>query len=149
MVRTDGLASFSQIKENSVDLIFSQAVLEHIRKHEFLETMRACRRVISPTGIMSHKIDFKDHLGGALNNLRFNEKIWESDCFVKSGFYTNRIRYSEMLEIFEEAGFKVEVLKIDFWEKLPTPRNRLHSKFSILSDSDLLVKGSHILLHPI
>jgi hypothetical protein len=26
-----------------------------------------------------------------LNNLRFSERIWESEFMAKSGFYTNRI----------------------------------------------------------
>ena len=35
----------------------------------------------------------------SLNNLRFNEYIWNSDIIVKSGFYTNRIRFEEMKRI--------------------------------------------------
>ena len=40
---TNGLKSFTSIEAGTVDLVFSQAVLEHVRKHEFLDTMRgAC-----------------------------------------------------------------------------------------------------------
>ena len=146
---TDGLNSLKTIKDNSVDLIFSQAVLEHVRKHDFLETMRECRRVIKTTGIASHRIDLKDHLGGGLNNLRFSERLWESDFFVRSGFYTNRIRYSEILSLMQTAGFEVEVVNVDRWDRLPIHRQKLHPVFSKFSDEDLLISGFDVLLRPI
>ncbi len=143
---TEGLTSFSHIETGSVDLIFSQAVLEHVRKHEFAETMRECRRVLSPNGVASHQVDLKDHLGGGLNNLRFNEKIWESDFFVQSGFYTNRIRYSEMLKLFKDAGFSVNVLDAARWDKLPIGRSALNVNFAKLPDDELKVKVFDVLL---
>lgn len=69
---TEGIKSFSTIKTGTVDLIFSQAVLEHVCKHEFLDTMRECSRVLTPDGVASHRIDLKDHLGGSLNSLCFS-----------------------------------------------------------------------------
>lgn len=96
----------------SIDFIWSQAVLEHIRKSEFLDTMLELHRILRPNGVCSHVVDLKDHLGGALNNLRFSEKLWESNFMASSGFYTNRIRYSEMLDIFHQAGFSVEVVNV-------------------------------------
>lgn len=68
---TDGLSSLRSIPTHSIDFIFSQAVLEHLRKHEFLDMMKELRRILKPTGICSHQVDLKDHLGGALNNLTF------------------------------------------------------------------------------
>lgn len=145
----DGLSSFSQIDSGSVDLLFSQAVLEHVRKKEFSETMRECRRVLSADGIASHRVDLKDHLGGGLNNLRFNDGLWEAPFFVKSGFYTNRIRYSDMLSQFERAAFNVDVLVVDRWDRLPIKRRKLNSSFNELPDEELLVKGFDVLLRPV
>jgi len=143
---TDGLNSFKDIESGSVDLIFSQAVLEHVRKDEFLGTMRECLRVLSERGVASHRVDLKDHLEGGLNNLRFSEKLWESDFFVDSGFYTNRIQFSEMLGLFKKSGFEVDVLGSERWEKLPINRKSLDSKFSDLSDKELMVKGFDVIL---
>ena len=42
----EGLASLRMIPDQSVDFIWSQAVCEHIRKNEFLDTMRELRRVL-------------------------------------------------------------------------------------------------------
>ena len=143
---TQGLESFSSIETESVDFIFSQAVLEHVRGHEFLPTLRECFRVLKPEGIASHRIDLKDHLGGSLNNLRFSERVWESEFFASSGFYTNRIRFSEMITLFEEAGFRVEICHINRWKSLPLSKRVLSRPFQDLSDEELTISGFSCLL---
>lgn len=50
-------------------------------------------------------------LGGALNHLRVLERLWESRLMAESGFYTQRLRYSEMLALFNEAGFRADIVK--------------------------------------
>ncbi|MBL4852010.1 MAG: class I SAM-dependent methyltransferase [Gammaproteobacteria bacterium] len=144
---TQGLASFSSIETGAVDLIFSQAVLEHVRKHEFVKTMQECFRVLTLKGVVSHRVDLKDHLGGSLNNLRFNERIWESEFFVRSGFYTNRIRFSEMINMFEEVKFMVEVCDVRRWQCLPIKRQSLADDFNYFSDNELMVSGFDVLMH--
>lgn len=142
----EGLESLKQIPSGTVDLLWSHAVLEHVERDCFLATMQELRRILSPAGIASHRVDLKDHLGGALNNLRFGDEIWESHLFRHSGFYTNRIRFSEMLKLFGTAGFEVEHLTVNKWQELPTNRNRLHNKFRSLCDEELLVSGFDVLL---
>jgi SAM-dependent methyltransferase len=140
------MGSLSSIETGTVDLIFSQAVLEHVRKHEFLDTMRECSRVLIPEGVASHRVDLKDHLGGSLNNLRFSERVWESEFFVRSGFYTNRIRFSEMIALFEDAELIVEICEVRRWEHLPVKRSSLSKSFLCFSDEDLTVSGFDVLL---
>lgn len=146
---TQGLRSLRDIPSESVDFVWSQAVLEHIRRHELLDTMRELRRVLRPGGICSHRIDLKDHLGGALNNMRFATNLWESDWMARSGFYTNRLRYSEMIELFRQAGFAVEVVATGRWDAVPTLRTSMAKEFRGLSDEDLLVKEFDVLLRPV
>lgn len=143
---TEGIDSFPQIEAESVDLVFSQAVLEHIRKHEFLDIMRECHRILKPNGIASHRVDLKDHLGGSLNNLRFSEKLWESKLFARSGFYTNRIRFGQMLDCFRRAGFEVAIGDVRKWDHLPVARSVLAPPFSEFSDDELLVSGFDVVL---
>lgn len=143
---TKGLESFSTIEKETVDLIFSQAVLEHIRLSEFLDVMREMYRVQKSGGISSHRVDLKDHLGGSLHNLRFSRKTWESELFANSGFYTNRIRYSDMVSLFKQAGFNTEITAIRKWESLPLNKSHLDKEFTMLSDDDLLVSGFDVLL---
>lgn len=142
----DGVSSLRSLPDQSVDFVWSQAVLEHIRRAEFLPMMREVRRVLRPDGVCSHRVDLKDHLGGALNNLRFSAKVWESNFMACSGFYTNRIRYKEMLSFFEAAGFQVDVCQMDRWNNLPTPRSKLSLDFRTLTEDDLCVSGFDVIL---
>ena len=104
---TDGLQSLKKINTNSVDYLFSHSVMEHIRLHEIDEYILEMKRILKPNGLISHNINYKDHLQESLNNLRFPTKIWESEFFAKSGFYTNRIPAVEMHDKFSKAGFKL------------------------------------------
>ena len=120
---TSGLQSLKKIEDGTVDFIWSHATLEHVRKHEFTETMKETFRILRPGGVASHNIDFKDHLGGALNNLRFRENIWEAEWMAAgSGFYTNRIRPHEIVEIFKGCGFVIDYMEKGRWDELPTPK---------------------------
>ena len=143
---TEGLESLKSLPAGSVDLIWSQAVMEHVRLAEFDATVEEQFRVLRPGGIASHRIDLKDHLGGSLNNLRFSEKVWEADWMTRSGFYTNRIRYDDMVQRFERAGFRVEILQADQWDAPPLPAGKLAEPFRSLSPEELRVSGFDVLL---
>jgi hypothetical protein len=93
-----------------------------------------------------HRVDLKDHLGGGLNNLRFAEARWEAPLFRNSGFYTNRIRFGEMMALFEAAGFECRLPRIMRWEEIPLPRQALDEAFRRLPDEDLLVSGFDVVL---
>lgn len=146
---TQGLVSLRSIRSQSVHFIWSQAVCEHIRRGEFLDTMLELRRVIRSDGVCSHRVDLKDHLGGALNNLRFSDRFWEADFLAKSGFYTNRIRYNEMLDLFKKANFAAEVIKVEHWDTLPTPKAKLSHHFKKLPIDELCVSGFNVILRPL
>lgn len=146
---TSGLESLKKIEDNSVDFIWSHAVLEHIRRDEFLKIMQETRRVINDDGVCSHTVDLKDHLDGSLNNLRFQANFWESNFVDNSGFYTNRIRCVEMLDIFKEAGFEVRATELEKWPNLPIPRTSLAKQFQNFSDDELCIYGFSVLLIPV
>ena len=103
---------------------------------------------MAPTGASSHVVDLQDHLGGALNNLRFSARVWESEFMTRSGFYTNRVRYSEMLDLFREAGCQPEVVGLKRWESLPTALPKLAQQFRRLPIEDLLVSGFDVIARP-
>jgi len=145
---TAGLSSLHQIPDHSVDFIWSQAVLEHIRYSEFSPLLKELRRVIRKDGISSHCIDLRDHLGGALNHLRFSKRIWESEFMAKSGFYSNRLRYFEMMNLFEQAGFSAKTVKLERWVELPTPKNLFSKEFMCMNDDELSVSVFDVVLTP-
>ena len=145
---TEGLNSLRQIPSKSVDFIWSQAVLEHIRQTEFLDTMTELRRILRDDGVCSHRIDLKDHLGGGLESLRFSPRVWESKLFSASGFYTNRLRYEDLMSLFHQAGFSIKCVHKDCWDKLPIRRDKLWDGFAKMSNDNLLVSGVDIVLRP-
>jgi len=142
-----GLESLKSIEDECIDLIFSQAVLEHVRLAEFFDVTKELYRIQKISGIGSHCIDFKDHLGGSLNSLRFSTDLWEKDWFAfRSGFYTNRMRLSQVLFQFESAGFVVEVAKAEMWEQLPLRKDQISGEFVNLEDTDLLTMEANIIV---
>lgn len=145
---TAGTESLRSLPDASVDFIWSQAVLEHVRKNEMDELLVELRRVLKPDGAASHRVDLEDHFEHSLNNLRFSDRVWESDWMAKAGFYTNRLGYEEMLRRFEAAGFNVEVVQVDRWDTLPIPRSRMDPQFRGLALDDLLVSGFDVILRP-
>lgn len=143
---TDGVRSLAHLDDQSVDFCFSNAVFEHIPKRDMTLLARELLRVLRPGGICVHRVDLQDHLGGRLNNLRFPEAIWESRFFRNAGFYTNRIRFREMIALFEQAGFICKVPRAVYWDQLSTPRSSMNALFSSLPDEDLRVKGFDLVL---
>lgn len=145
---TDGLNSLRTIPNQSIDYFWSQVVFEHVPKREFLALLKEFRRIAKDTSLGSHSIDLRDHLGGGLNNLRFEERIWESDIMSRSGFYTNRLRYSQMLDLFERAGFDASVVRTFSWESVPTPVEKLASPFRSMPIDDLRIAEFETVLRP-
>lgn len=143
---TNGVRSLTRLNDQSVDFCFSNAVLEHIPKRDMALLARELLRVLRPGGICVHRVDLQDHLGGQLNNLRFSEAIWESRLFRNAGFYTNRLRFSEIVALFEQAGFSCKVPRVVYWDQLPTPRFSMNALFSSFPDEDLRVKGFDLVL---
>jgi SAM-dependent methyltransferase len=144
---TEGIPSLAYLPSEKVDFCFSHTVLQHIWKSDFTKMVDELFRILKPDGVCIHRVDLRDCLGGGtLNNLRFSEATWEGDLFRKSGFYTNRIRFNEMVGIFEQTGFKCTVLNVVRWEQLPTPREKMDPAFRQLPNDDLLVSEFEILL---
>lgn len=133
-----GLRSLTEVPDETCDFVFSQAVLEHVPKEEFAAVMGEIHRILKPGGASSHNVDFQDHLGCSLNNLRFSERLWEAPWFARrSGFYTNRLRLSQMLAIFRETGFEVEVMQTGKWPELPLSKQALDPDFRDFEADDL------------
>jgi hypothetical protein len=136
---TSGVEDLRKLPDACVDLCFSQAVLEHVERDNLAATIGETLRIAARQGVASHQVDLKDHLGGALNNLRFRRALWEAPWMRRSGFYTNRVRFSEMVGMFRDAGWEYEVTDVRRWERLPTPRQRLEPEFQTLTDEELAV----------
>lgn len=137
---TNGLNSLKNIPTDSIDFSWSHSTLEHVRKSEFEDTIHEQYRILKPDGIISHNIDLQDHLGGRLNNLRFSEKFWESDLMSNSGFYTNRLRASQIVDAINKTGFTIEKNEQGRWPFIPVPRTKLAEPYNKATEDDLLIR---------
>lgn len=143
-----GIASLGEIPTASLDFVWSHGVLQSVRRAEFLKYMLELRRILKPSGVSSHRIALNDLFVGGLNHLRIPSALWESGALSRSGTYTNRFRYSEMLALFKNAGFEPDVVGISKWDKLPIQRRKLQDPYRRMSDDELCVSGFDVVLKP-
>ena len=120
-----------------------------MKKVDFRETIYETKRILKQNSFSSHRVDLRDHLGGNLNNLRFSEELWEGDLFSSSGFYTNRLRINEILDIFRSEGFEIITINKKNWDLLPINLRKIHRSIQYKNvdelktfSFDILVKSS-------
>jgi len=143
---TDGLRSLREVPSRSVDFSFSHAVLEHLPRNEAEEYLIQLRRISKCDSISSHVVDLRDHLGGSIQHLRFDEKTWESEAVRRSGVYTNRMRFSQWSALFGRTGWDFRIVERQRFPALPVPRAELDGDFAGLDDDDLRTHGFHAVL---
>jgi len=143
----EGLHSLEKLPDKSLDFIFSHSAVEHVKLNELPIIINETRRLITEAGRISHNIDLMDHLEYSLNSLRFSEKIWEGQLFSNSGFYTNRLRYSQIIQLFESSGFNIIYKDYGVWKTIPVEKKYLHKSFQKLNKEDLLIRTMHIVGH--
>ena len=145
---TDGLAALRRLPDASIDFTYSNAVLQAVRRDEFLPTLKQLRRLTHPAGCNVHSIDLRDMMALSLNHLRFSPGMWESNLIRQSGFYTNRLRLAEIIQNCDEAGFTSEISELNQWPALPVNRRRLARPYRDMPDEELRTKTIRIVLRP-
>ncbi len=131
------------IQNESIDFIYSQAVLEHVENLE--DTYLAMKKWLKPLGFMSHTIDFKSHgITKSWNgHWLFSDFEWN---IVKGGkpFLINRQPQSKHIELHLKFGFEIAVaLPVKLKNNLKI--KDISDKFKNLSETDLTTSGIYIL----
>jgi SAM-dependent methyltransferase len=104
--------SLPDIALASLDLIFSQAVLEHVDSLE--ETYRAMFAWLKPGGYGSHVIDFRAHGRSPFWNGHWAYSDWQWKLVRgKREFLLNREPLSTHLALVRKVGFEVLISKRD------------------------------------
>jgi hypothetical protein len=95
--------------DQKVDCSCSNEVLEHIAPDQLVRLLAGLRAVTA--GITTHSIDYSDHYARSDGNLsRFNFLKYDDAQWrpFNSGWqYVNRLRHSDYLRLFREAGFAI------------------------------------------
>ena len=130
------------IRANTVDLVISQAVLEHVE--DVPGTYAALYRWLKPGGLMSHQIDFDSHnITREFNGYRaVPEPVWRL-AKGRRPYFINREPCSAHLKAMEQAGFEIISVQQHLRED-GIPRRRLASRWKDISDSDLKCSGAFV-----
>ena len=123
------------IERDSLDLVFSQAVLEHV--DQLTDTYRAIYEWLRPNGYMSHQIDFKCHDSAREWNghWTYSDLKWKL-VRGKDTWLINREPHSTHLRLMREAGFRiVEDTRVERPSSIA--RSHLATRFKTLTDEDL------------
>jgi SAM-dependent methyltransferase len=133
----------SLITDQSVDLIYSQAVLEHV--DDLPGVYRAMRRWLKPGGAMSHQIDFQCHGKADTWNghWTYSDFAWKV-VVGRRAYLLNREPHSVHLRLLHESGF---IIVHEGVNRSPSMlrRGSLSRRFRKLSEADLTTSGTFVL----
>jgi hypothetical protein len=85
-------------------------------------------------------------LGGSLNNLRIPSRLWERDWFARAGHYTNRLRYSQVVDRFRAAGFELRSAVPEWFQSLPAAARHRCREFAGLGQEDLMIRACDLVV---
>lgn len=142
--------SESEVIENcSVDMIFSQAVMEHVKDLD--TSYSAMFSWLRSGGIMAHQIDFESH--GISNEWNghwsYSDLTWKL-IMGKRSYLINREPLSTHIKLLNEKGFNVVavITTKDYPSDTYTgaiQRSQLANKYRNLSDEDFTTTSVYIL----
>lgn len=132
-----------RISENSVDFIFSQAVLEHV--DDLGALYQDCYKWLTPGGLMSHQIDFRSHGTASTwdGHWTYSTFLWKM-IKGRRPYLINRKPCSAHLKMIHNSGF--EIVKFERYRLISTlKRQHLAKLFRGLSPDDLTTAGAYII----
>ncbi len=104
-------AAASGLPDGSIDIVFSNSVLEHVPPDAIARIHRATRSLVRPGGWVFHSVNCGDHYAYAdpgihqLNYLQFSDAQW---AFWNNRFlYQNRLRAHQLVDGARDAGFDI------------------------------------------
>jgi SAM-dependent methyltransferase len=122
-------AAATALPTGSVDVVFSNSVLEHVTKDALDALMFETRRILRPGGLAVHSVNCGDHYAyfdrtlSPINYLRYTEsrwRLWNNDLQ-----YQNRLRPDDFLASARRAGLELVL-------NLQRPRAELLANFEPL-----------------
>ncbi len=99
------------LEDDSVDLVYSNSVLEHVPREVIGGLMKESFRVLKPGGLSMHNVGCNDHYAffdksiSFVNFLQYEEREWR--LWNNPIQYQNRMRAPQFVELAEQAGFEM------------------------------------------
>jgi SAM-dependent methyltransferase len=134
--------AINTLAPGSVDLLLSQAVLEHV--DDLARAYEAMRVWLKPGGLMSHTIDFKAHGTAEAWNGQwgYSDLLWRL-IRGRKPYLINRYPLSTHLELLKRCGFEM-ICDLREQDASGISREKLAQRFRDLSDDDLRTSGAFI-----
>jgi hypothetical protein len=127
------------INRDFLDLILSQAVLEHVEDLE--ENYRHMSAWLKPGGLMSHTIDFSCH--GSANEWNghwgYSDFLWKL-MQGRRKYWLNRCPYSSHMQAIQKYNFSINYEK-KYTSSISIKREQLASRFKNISEDDFNTRG--------
>lgn len=115
--RYPGDARSTGLAEQTVDVVCSSNVLEHLPPDVIREMQREAQRILRPGGLSVHRFNPEDHYCSvdrsitAVNFLQYSERQWR--WYGGTGLaYHNRLRCCQYEKLFQEAGFEIRSRRV-------------------------------------
>lgn len=130
------LEHIERIPTDSIDIVISTSVLEHIKNIE--DSVKELSRVLRIGGVMYHHIDLRDHYNfrEPFKFLKYSDFVWNSFCTKVGYSYTNRLRADDYLHLFRKHHFvNIKVTRKMLKEKMNI--DEIDKKFRFKTSEDL------------
>jgi len=134
--------------ENKFDIVCSFQVGEHISDIDAFVSMNK-RLLEKPGGVALHRVDFGPHdswfqYRDPMMFLRFSDSAWNLTGSNRG--VPNRFRHHQFMEAFDRAGFAVEIVFSENFEKEKVDFSRLDRKFQAMPRDSIMVGTAIYLL---
>jgi SAM-dependent methyltransferase len=131
------------IRKDSVDLVISQAVMEHVENLD--EAYSAIYFWLRPGGVMSMEIDFANHVMANKwsEHWIYSDFAWNYLVWGKRSYSLNRQPHSTHLSLMKKNNFKIRS-DIPHYNYNGINKSELNKKFDWLSEDDLSIMSSLI-----
>jgi SAM-dependent methyltransferase len=106
-------ASATGLPDASLDVVFSNSVLEHVPAPVIARSFMEARRILRPGGVIFHSANCGDHYAyvdreiSQLNYLRYSERAWRK--WNNAFLYQNRLRARDFTDMARAAGFAIDI----------------------------------------
>jgi SAM-dependent methyltransferase len=136
------------VSSNSVDIVLSNSVLEHVRDVDSVVSEMA--RCLRPGGIGVHYVHLRDHyFKFPFDMLKYSKFVWERVLTTRKGGggYQNRARLSQLLRVFGANELRpLSVERTERLDEMLTVKHLFHEDFQSLDDEDLATVDALITL---
>ena len=123
-------AAQSGIPDDSVDVVFSNNVLEHVPGPDIVRMMQESRRILRRGGLAIHCVNPGDHYAyfdrsiTTINYLTYSDRQWA--FWNNRLLYQNRLRPVDFIRMTQNAGFDIVLQR-------NRPRAELLSKLPLMN----------------